>query len=65
MASMLIIRGELPPGEAAAFAQFLKRARLDDYQAKCPPHDRGEAERMEAAGERLRQALVAAGIDPR
>lgn len=56
---------ELPDIEAEAFAQFLKRTFLDDYRAKCAPHERDDADLMQAAGERLRQALAAQGVDPR
>ena len=56
---------ELPDDEAEAFAQFLKRMILDDYHAKCARHDQAEANLMQAAGERFRQALAAQGVDPR
>jgi len=65
MPPSLTLTIELPTAEAKAFAQFLKRLLLDDYRAKCARNDDGEAELMQGAGERLREALAVAGIAPR
>ncbi len=53
----------LPPDEALALAQFLKRVGLDDYRRLAVDAD--EAYVMQAAGERLRTALADAGYAPR
>ena len=63
MPDAIFLTVKLPFAEAAAFAQFLERVDLDDYRAKCAPHD--QAELMQAAGERLREALAAQGCCPR
>jgi hypothetical protein len=65
MSQTITVAVELPPAEAEAFAQFLKRTILADYQAKCPPHGQSDAELMQAAGERLRAAFAAQGFSPR
>ena len=65
MTRELVITIETPVSEAWAFAQFLKRAVLTDYRAKCPPHGKDEAELMQAAGERLHRAFASQGVDPR
>lgn len=54
---------DLPPGEALALAQFLKRVGLDDYRRLAIDAD--EAWTMLDAGERLRAALATAGYAPR
>ena len=57
------IRFDLPPAQALALAQFLKRVGLDDYRRLAVDAD--EAWDMLDAGERLRAALAAAGYAPR
>jgi hypothetical protein len=54
---------ELTEAQAWAFAQFLKRAILDDYRARAANPD--EAYEMSAAAEAIRQALAQAGYAPR
>ena len=54
---------DLPPDEALALAQFLKRVSLDDYRRLAVEAD--EAYNMQAAGERIRMALADAGYAPR
>jgi hypothetical protein len=54
---------DLPPGEALALAQFLKRVGLDDYRRLAIDVD--EAWIMLDAGERLRAVLATAGYAPR
>jgi hypothetical protein len=54
---------ELSDTQAWAFAQFLKRALLDDYRARAVNHD--EACEMSAAAEAIRRALAQAGCAPR
>lgn len=54
---------DLPPAEALALAQFLKRVGLDDYSRLAV--DRDEAWTMLEAGERVRKALADAGYAPR
>lgn len=53
----------LSPGQALAYAQFLKRVGLDDYLVLA--FDRREAYAMLAAGEVIRQELRQAGYAPR
>lgn len=53
----------LPPDEAWALAQFLKRVGYSDYRALAASDD--EAAAMRDAGERLRQALAEQGYAPR
>jgi hypothetical protein len=62
-APSLVLDVPLAPAEAWAFAQFLKRAGLDDYRALAV--DREEAEQMRDAGEKLRAALAQRGYAPR
>ena len=54
---------DLPPDEALALAQFLKRVGLDDFRQLAVDAD--EAWTMQAAGERVRAALAEAGYAPR
>ena len=54
---------DLPPDEALALAQFLKRVSLDDYRRLAVDAD--EAYAMQTAGERVRTALADAGYAPR
>ena len=54
---------DLPPDEALALAQFLKRVGLDDFRQLAVDAD--EAYAMQAAGERVRAALADAGYAPR
>jgi hypothetical protein len=54
---------DLPPDEALALAQFLKRVGLDDYRRLAVDLD--EAYAMQAAGERVRAGLADAGYAPR
>lgn len=54
---------DLPPDEALALAQFLKRVGLDDFRQLAVDLD--EAYAMQAAGERVRTALAEAGYAPR
>lgn len=54
---------ELPDDEAVALAQFLKRVSLSDFRPLA--YNLEEAYAMQAAAERLRTALAAAGIAPR
>jgi hypothetical protein len=54
---------DLPPDEALALAQFLKRVGLDDFRQLAV--DVAEAYAMQAAGERVRAALAEAGYAPR
>jgi hypothetical protein len=54
---------DLPADEALALAQFLKRVGIDDYRDLAIDDD--EAWVMQAAGERVRAALAAAGYAPR
>ena len=65
MPDTIVLTVKLRVTEALAFAQFLKRTGFDDYRAKCGPHDLAQAELMQAAGERLQNALVAQGCSPR
>ena len=53
----------LSPGQALAYAQFLKRVGLDDYMVLAV--DRTEAYAMQAAGEAIREELRRAGYAPR
>ena len=54
---------DLPPDEAWAFAQFLKRAGQSDYQRLAA--NAGEADDMCCAAEAIRRALSDAGCAPR
>ncbi|WP_247313632.1 hypothetical protein [Ralstonia pseudosolanacearum] len=54
---------ELPPDEAWALAQLVKRAGYSDFRALAA--DDAEAWAMQAAAERLRRALAEAGCAPR
>ena len=54
---------EIPPEEAWAFAQFLKRAGQSDYQRLAA--NAGEACEMCSAAEAIRRALSDAGCAPR
>ncbi len=57
---------ELPPDEARALAQFVKRTRLDDCKRLASRHDGGlEAEAMWEAICKLQTALAEAGHAPR
>lgn len=63
---------DLTEAEARAIAQFFKRLLLDDYAAKCAPHEtRPRAHEpaqqyvMQAAGEKIAAALAAQGFQPR
>ena len=63
---------DLTEAEARAIAQFFKRLLLDDYVAKCAPHETrprahepAQQYTMQAAGDKIRAALVAAGFNPR
>lgn len=63
---------DLTEDEAAALAQFFKRMLLDDYAAKCAPHEtRPRAHEpaqqyvMQAAGDKVAAALASNGFAPR
>lgn len=64
-AAAINITVQFTAAQAEAFAQFLKRSTLTDYQAKCPPADQEQGYDMQAAGERIRTALAGQGINPR
>ena len=59
----ITVTAVLTGDEALALAQFLKRARLDSYQALAQTDD--EAYQMQQAGEKIRQALASQGYAPR
>lgn len=64
------IEVDLTPDEALEFAQFLKRSGHDDYLRKTEGHLTPEKKDIDAwsmlrAGEKVRQALAAAGYGPR
>jgi hypothetical protein len=63
MTPLVQIAFDLPPAQALALAQFLKRVGLDDYRRLAVDAD--EAWDMLDAGERLRAALAAVGYAPR
>ena len=54
---------ELPEDEAEAYAQFLKRVGVSDYQTNAANEE--EAYQMQSAGEKIRVALAEAGFNPR
>jgi hypothetical protein len=57
---------ELPPDEARALAQFVKRTGFDDCKRLASRYDGGvEAEQMWSAVNKLRAALAEAGHAPR
>src|SRR4029077_1644001 len=57
---------ELPPEQAIALAQFVKRTGFDDCERLGNRYDGGaEAEEMWAAIQKLQQALKEAGFSPR
>ncbi len=60
----VIIR--IPPEQAEALAQFLKRTGFDDCRRLASRYDGGEeAEEMWAAIQKLQQALKEVGFNPR
>lgn len=61
MEPLVHITVDLPPAQALALAQFLKRVGLDDYRRLVV----NEAWAMLDAGERLRTTLATAGYAPR
>ena len=63
MQPLVHITVDLPPDQALALAQFLKRVGQDDYRRLAVDAD--EAWTMLDAGERLRTALATAGYAPR
>jgi len=63
MEPLVHVTVDLPPAQALALAQFLKRVGLDDYRSLAVDAD--EAWTMLDAGECLRAALAAAGYAPR
>lgn len=63
MENPVIVTIELFPQEAWDYAQFLKRVGFADYMANAS--DKEEAYRMLAVGEKIRDALAAAGFKPR
>ncbi len=60
---VITIAVALPFDEAWAYAQFVKRTGRSDYRGFAKNRD--EAYEMLYAGERLRDALIAAGVAPR
>jgi hypothetical protein len=57
---------ELPPDEAMALAQLVKRTGADDCKQRASRYDGGlEAELMWAAVQKLQRALAEAGFAPR
>lgn len=63
---------DLTESEARALAQFFKRLLVDDYTAKCAPHEtRPQSDApaqqyvMQAAGNKVAAALASAGFRPR
>jgi hypothetical protein len=57
---------DLPPNEALALAQFVKRLGYDDCQRLGSRYDGGiESEAMWSAVQKLQRALAAAGFAPR
>lgn len=62
-AKTISIYAELNEWQALAFAQFLKRVRLDHYKS-CAV-DENEAYAMLDAGEIIRDALAEQGFSPR
>lgn len=61
--SKIKIALELEDDEARAYAQFLKRVLLDDYEQRAS--DAEEAYLMRDAGLKVQQALAEAGYAPR
>ena len=61
--SMLILEVLLRDDEAMAFAEFLKRVGYSNYRSLAASMQ--EAYEMQAAGEKLREALAQQGIAPR
>jgi hypothetical protein len=59
----VIITVEMTKDEAYAYAQFLKRVCLSDYQIRAV--DKDEAYEMMVAGEKIRRALAEKGFAPR
>ncbi len=63
---MIKIILDLPPDEARALAQFIKRTGFDDCKRLGNRYDGGaEAEEMWAAIQKLQRALREAGFAPR
>lgn len=56
---------ELTDTEAWEYAQFLKRVGRDDYKGLCEHYNTEGPYHMVAAGEKIREALVKAGYEPR
>ncbi len=57
---------DLPPDEARALAQFVKRTGFDDCKRLASRYDGGvEAEEMRAAIQKLQRALAESGYAPR
>ena len=54
---------ELSEEEAEAYAQFLKRVGVSDYQTNAANEE--EAYKMLDAGEKIRNALAETGFNPR
>lgn len=59
----IFIQVELPEAQAWAYAQFLKRVSLEDYQRRGA--DDAEAWAMLHAGDLIRRALAEQGYAPR
>lgn len=59
----MILRIELHEKEAAAFAEFLKRAGFEDYQKNAT--NKEEVYDMLEAGEKIRAGLSEAGFSPK
>ena len=60
---LVTVNLQLPPDQAWALAEFLKRAGFSDYRQLAASD--AEAYDMQAAGEAIRRELAAAGIAPR
>lgn len=63
MQTPVVLTVTLTPIQAEAFAQFLKRVGLSDYQALAI--DLEEAYAMLSAGQAIREELARAGYAPR
>ena len=63
----IVVTVELTPERAAALALFLKRLLLDDFTAKCGPHEVKDALHytMQSAAFDVANALADKGFDPR
>lgn len=59
----ITISAELTEAQAEVFAQFLKRAGLDDFRRLAASDQ--EARDMQEAGQKLRESLRDAGYNPR